>query len=193
MEWRNKLFVYMVSLKGSWNENVTCFKNVEAICRFELFYFLSFCEGILLDVFVENDISIIFNKLACGVWAIQGSDQGCFVLHVVGTENFPDAFRGLLGVVKRHLREQVVAHVCIRDVVESVIQDRSERSVDSAQSAWSGILVSSSMLRLWSFWCVGSFVLSIHRCLPRSHDHSAPLKWGMKTSVCCRYVMRTKW
>ena len=134
-EWRNKLFVYMVSLKGSLNENVTCFKNVEAICRFELFFFLSFCEGILLDVFVENDISIIFNKLACGVRAIQGSDQGCFILHVVGTENFPDAFRGLLGVVKRHLREQVVAYVCIRDVVESVIQDRSERSVDRAQGA----------------------------------------------------------
>ena len=39
-------------------------------------------------------------------------------------------------MVEGHFREQVVAHVCVGDVVECVVEDRTERSVDGAEGAW---------------------------------------------------------
>ena len=50
------------------NENKTGFKNVKAGWRFKLIYFLSDCaKEVLLYVLVENDVAVVFNKLACGV------------------------------------------------------------------------------------------------------------------------------
>ena len=44
-----------------------------------------------------------------------------------------DSFSGLLGMVKGHLGEEMVADVCVGDVVKSVVQNGTEGSVDSAE------------------------------------------------------------
>jgi hypothetical protein len=59
--------------------------------------------------------------------------DGGAILHVVWSQDLLKGLGGLLGMVKWHLGEEVVAHVGVHNVVEGTVQEGSERSVHSAQ------------------------------------------------------------
>lgn len=57
------------------------------------------------------------------------------VLKIIVPNDRLDSLSRLRGVVEWDLREHVMAHMCVGNVVETMVQERAERSVHSAQSA----------------------------------------------------------
>ena len=71
-----------------------------------------------LFVLVEDDVTIVLHITAARERAPQCVGDRRVVLQVVRTQDTLDVLRSLLGVVERHLREDVVADVSVGDVVE---------------------------------------------------------------------------
>lgn len=88
----------------------------------------------LFDVLVPDDVTVVLNKLALIPRSPQSLGNRSVVLQVVGTQDLLNVNSGLLSVVEGHLGEEVVADVSVHNVVQSVIQQRAEGAVDSAQS-----------------------------------------------------------
>jgi hypothetical protein len=88
----------------------------------------------LLFTLVEDDVAFILNELAVGERSPQGTSNGGLVLQVVRAKDLADLLGSLLSMVEGHLGEQMVAHMRVNDVVEGVIQEGAEGSVDSAES-----------------------------------------------------------
>mmetsp|Transcript_538 Transcript_538/g.1257 ORF Transcript_538/g.1257 Transcript_538/m.1257 type:complete len:418 (+) Transcript_538:322-1575(+) len=56
-------------------------------------------------------------------------------MQVIVTHSLLDCFSCLLGVIEGNLREDVMAHVRVRDVVETVVEEGTKRAVHSAQGS----------------------------------------------------------
>lgn len=88
-----------------------------------------------LLILVEDDVAIVFHISATCERSPQSMGDGSIVLQIVRTQNLLDVNGGFLCMVERHLGEDVVTDVSVCDVVESVIQDSTERAINSAQCA----------------------------------------------------------
>ena len=63
----------------------------------------------------------------------QGGPDIAVVPVVVGAQNRPDGLSGLLSMVVRHLREEVVCHMRVGDVMVQVVQNRAVVTVDGGK------------------------------------------------------------
>ena len=63
----------------------------------------------------------------------QGGPDIAVVPVVVGAQNRPDGLSGLLSMVVRHLREEVVCHMRVGDVMVQVVQNRAVVAVNGGE------------------------------------------------------------
>ncbi len=61
-------------------------------------------------------------------------EEATLVLAVVLLEHGLDGLGGLLGVVERQVREDVVRHVGVDDVMRLVVAEPAQRTINSAES-----------------------------------------------------------
>ena len=63
----------------------------------------------------------------------QGSPDIAVVPAVVGTQNWPNGLSCLLSMVVRHLREEVVCHMRVGDVVVQVVENKAVVAVNGGE------------------------------------------------------------
>lgn len=96
---------------------------------------------------VKHCVPCILHAQAARERPPQRLRDGCWVGQVVVAEESSNVLRRLLRVVKRHLAEQVVAHVGVGDVVDHVVDDGAERSVHSAERAAEPVPLAAAEVR----------------------------------------------
>ena len=89
----------------------------------------------LFDVFIEDNISFVFDVLAVGEGAVHGPGDGRLILEVVRSQHLAHTLSRLLCVVERHGTEEVVYDVGVGDVVEGMVEHGPEGPVDGAEGA----------------------------------------------------------
>mmetsp|Transcript_56318 Transcript_56318/g.98866 ORF Transcript_56318/g.98866 Transcript_56318/m.98866 type:complete len:238 (-) Transcript_56318:3-716(-) len=101
----------------------------------------------LFDVLVEYNGVGVLHKLAAAEGSVAGGADGGGVIQVVRAQHALDVHGGLLGVVEGHLGEQVMAHVCVRDVVQRAVHEEAEVSVHRADGAAQPVPLGTSEVR----------------------------------------------
>ncbi|RUP50129.1 hypothetical protein BC936DRAFT_140253 [Jimgerdemannia flammicorona] len=86
-------------------------------------------------VLEEHDVTFILHELALRVTPPQRDWDGRVVVDVRLAQNFLDVARRLLRVVMRHLREEVMRHVGVGDVVMKVVQQPAVRPINRQSCA----------------------------------------------------------
>ena len=90
---------------------------------------------LILDILVEHRVSVVLHKLTLLETVITSYCDGSVVFQVILTTHLLDGLRSFLRMVEGHLGEEVVAHVCVSDVVQAVVHNEAERSIHGTQSS----------------------------------------------------------
>ena len=93
---------------------------------------------------------LIRSHIAAGrVVLPQSSPDIAVVPVVVGAQNRPDGLSGLLSMIVRHLREKVVCHMSVGDVVVQVIQNKAVVAVHGGECTAQPVPL--CVLVMWEF------------------------------------------
>ena len=76
---------------------------------------------------------IIFDVLAVPERAPQGHSDRRIILHMILTKHFLNVDGCFLSVVEWHVGEQMMCDMSVCNVMEEIVEDGSERSVNSAK------------------------------------------------------------
>jgi len=82
---------------------------------------------------VESNMSIVLDVLAVAEGPPQSLSNRGLILHIELPEDFLDSLGGLLSMIEGHIREQMMGHVSICDMMEEVVQGGAKGSIYCAE------------------------------------------------------------
>ena len=88
----------------------------------------------LRQEFIPQNFAAVFDKSTVAVSIPQCFPKGGAIIGIIPSKYRLNGFGGLRHMIVRHVREQVVSYMAVREVVEHIVQD-SIISVDCAQRA----------------------------------------------------------
>lgn len=86
-----------------------------------------------LLIFVEHNSLMVINVFAIWKSTPQCESNGSTVLQIIVSNHTLDGLSGLSSVVKRDFRKHMMAHMCVCDMVEAVVKERTKRAIHSAE------------------------------------------------------------